>query len=553
MRVFAFLLLLLPASWSFAQTLRWVTFTDKGPEAAALLARPGLFLSPEAIARRHAAGINHDFSDLPVYRPYLQALQQEGGKILMVSRWFNAALVEGSEAVFDNNQPFLIAAQPIMKVQSRLASLEAQDEEAWNYGQATLQLEMLGLPDFHAKGFDGKGVRIAVLDAGFPGVDTLTAFASLRQRQGIVHTWDFVDDTANVYGAAAHGTRVLSTMAAWKPGEIIGSAPGAAYLLFRTEDARREIQVEEFYWLAAVERADSLGVDLIHSSLGYNHFQDSPGYEYTDMNGDRAIVTKAADMAAAKGILVVTSAGNEGRSTWRHITAPCDADSILCVGSVTRWHDLSTFSSVGPTADGRIKPDVVAMGTATVTYGPSARTQLSNGTSFAAPITAGLAACLWQAHRHQSNMAIIQAIRLSGDQAGRPDSDYGYGIPNVIQADSLLRSNVDLFSLTIAQRSKPARGQAALEARPQPAAEGARLSWRWDALNVIVTLPAFDQQVSKIRVQRGRDLVLVNPNTLKREGPELWFDTERWLPGEYEIVIEALDWQEKVTFSVPRG
>ncbi len=547
------------SSQALAQTHLWVSFTDKGFRAIEALAHPEAFLSEAALARRAKMGIAISRRDLPVSVCYTQELRRHSGRVVMTSRWFNAVLVEAarSDLAAIRSLPFVASVQPVLGHGMTLTAVTTTEEpaEPLSYGRSAFQLQMLGLPDFHERGFTGQNIRLAILDAGFPGVDTLAAFDSLRTRGGILATYDFVDDTSWVFHASAHGTRVLSTISTHLPDQIVGAAPMADVMLFRTEDARRETQIEEFHWVRAVETADSLGVDIIHSSLGYNKFQDSPGYVYEDMDGDKAIVTRAADWAAQRGILVVTSAGNEGRNSWRYITAPCDGDSILCVGSVTRWHDLSSFSSIGPTADGRIKPDVVAMGTSTTTVGPTPRIQLSNGTSFAAPIIAGFSACLMQAHPEASNMELIQAIRLSSDQAGLPDAEYGYGIPNIVHADSLLNTDEDLYSLTIAQRSKPPRGKQALEEAAQqvsPQAPGA-LGWTWDAYDLLIDLPNPTIRVSEVRIKRGEQFVTPNPEDIIKEGDHIRLKTARWLPGDYTITVDALEFNQMLTVSVPRA
>lgn len=558
MKVVAFLAVFVGCFVSLSgQTYLWITFTDKGAAIETRLVEPDQFLSAEAIARRQLHGIEISPSDFPVESEYVSQVLSFNTSKIMTSRWMNAMLVEGSMTAIPGIRqlPFVKSVQLIGNSFGGITSVDFSSDSEMNYGQASTQLEMLNLPAFHAKGHMGQGMRMAILDAGFPGADTLAVFDSLRARGGILATYDFVEDTAWAYHSSAHGTKVLSTIASYLPGKVVGTAPMVDVMLFRTEDARRELQIEEFYWLEAVEMADSLGVDIIHSSLGYNHFQDSPGYEYNDLDGDKAIVTKAADWAAAKGILVITSAGNEGNKSWKYITAPCDGDSILCVGSVTRWYDRSGFSSVGPSADGRIKPDVVAMGTAATTVGPTPRVQLSNGTSFAAPMVAGFAACVWQANRQKSNMQMIDAIRLSSDQAGLPDSDYGYGIPNAIQADSLLRSGQDLSSLTIVQVRKPARGRAAIEAAQAavPLELEETMSWNWEAYSIMLTLPSPDLQVRRIVVKRGNEFVTTHPNTIRRAGDKVRIDTERWLPGTYQVTVEAIGYKETISVDVPRA
>lgn len=559
MKVVAFLAVFVGCFISLSgQTYLWVTYTDKGPASEHLMSQPSGFLSAEALARRQLHGIQLAPSDLPISSAYVgQTLSLDTRKV-MTSRWMNGMLVEGSMATIPAIKalPFVKSVTAVGNSFGGITAVEYSPEGEMNYGQSSTQLEMLNLPAYHAKGFMGQGIRLAILDAGFPGTDTLSVFDSLRNRGGIVATYDFVDDTTWAYHASAHGTKVLSTIASYLPGKVVGTAPMVDVMLFRTEDARRELQIEEFYWLAAVEMADSLGVDIIHSSLGYNHFQDSPGYEYEDLDGDKAIVTKAADWAASKGILVVTSAGNEGNKSWKYITAPCDGDSVLCVGSVTRWSDRSGFSSIGPSSDGRIKPDVVAMGSAATTVGPTPRVQLSNGTSFAAPMVAGFAACVWQANRQKSNMQMLDAIRLSSDQAGLPDSDYGYGIPNAIQADSLLRTGQDLSSLTIVQVQKPPRGREAIEAAQTTVEDDdgeETMDWNWEAYSIIITLPSPGLQVRQIVVKRGDEFVTTHPDHIRRAGDKVRINTERWLPGTYQVTVEAIGYKETISVDVPRA
>lgn len=539
-----------------AQSRFWVEFTDKGPQAAQRLQQPEMFLSAASLSRRQAQHIPVTYSDLPVESMYVNGVLNCGVTHEMSSKWLNGTVIQGSYAqvLLIESLPYVRRVRPLGPSEGGITSADSEGETL-NYGQSIRQLKMLNLPSLHDQGFRGQGMRIAVIDAGFPGVDTLEVFDSLRTRGGILDTYDFVEDTTWAYTASSHGTRVLSTISTYLPGKIVGAAPEASVLLYRTEDARREVQMEEFYWVAAVERADSVGVDIIHTSLGYNKFQDSPGYEYEDLDGNKAIITTAGDMAAGKGILVITSAGNEGNKRWKYITAPCDGDSILCVGSVTRWNDRSSFSSVGPAADGRIKPDVVAMGTATTTAGPTPRLQLSNGTSFAAPIVAGMSACIWQANRSKSNVEIMDAIRLSSDQAGLPDSDYGYGIPNAAGADSLLKTGQDLSSLTIVQASRPPRGREAIEAAQLARADRTpeEPEWTWEAYKLIIPLPEGETNVSKVIIKRGDQFVTTDDDSIEQVGQQVRIDTEIWLPGLYEITVETISSKLVLEVQVPRA
>jgi hypothetical protein len=259
----------------------------------------------------------------------------------------------------------------------------------------------------------------------------LSAFSHLFQNEQLKGTYDFVLKQQDVYGADAHGTAVLSTIAAYAPGEMIGTAYAADYLLLRTEDAATEHTIEEINWLLAAEYADSAGADVINSSLGYTTF-DSPSssYSYQDMDGNTSLVSRAADMAAATGILVVVSAGNEGNKPWKYIAAPADADSVLTVGAVDSLGTKAAFSSFGPTADGQVKPDVVAMGQRTYVLSTGGSVVQSNGTSFSGPVVAGFAASLWQANHGRTNMQMIELLRQIGSNATSPDNSIGFGIPN---------------------------------------------------------------------------------------------------------------------------
>ena len=450
-----------------AQDHMWVFFTDKGHEVEQQLTEPTHFLSPVAIARKTAAGISIGVSDLPVNTAYLAELQAFCPQIVSTSRWLNAAVVPmDSDWGAILNLPFVRGVKAVGRlVQTETTpgheGPEINDVNSpFLYGRARHQNDMLKVDALHQQGMTGTGVRIAIFDAGFSGADTIEVFDSLRSRNGILAVYDFVGEDTDPYHSSAHGTQVLSTIAANLPGKMVGTAPHVEVVLARTEDPRGETQQEEHNWVKAMEWADSIGVDIIHSSLGYNRFDDeAESYEYEQMDGNTAIISKAADMAASRGIIVTVSAGNEGSNSWRYITAPCDADSVLCIGSVDRYQKHSLFSSIGPSADGQVKPDVVAMGSRATVASSNNRISTSNGTSFSSPTVAGMVACLRQAHPDRSNMEIIQAIRLSGDQYNFPDEKYGYGIPNAQIADSLLKEVKDLSTVKRTMEGKPARGR----------------------------------------------------------------------------------------------
>ncbi|WP_162426281.1 S8 family serine peptidase [Pontibacter pudoricolor] len=409
--------------------------------------QPEKFLSAKAVSRRQRQQIPVLERDLPVNPAYVQTLKSTGIDVWYTSRWFNAVIVRGTaeQLAQVNALPFVknsrsldIISGPsaggtlsLNDIPGKAAANTASLLAPGDYGLAYHQANMLGATNLHEAGYHGEGMTIAVLDAGFPGVNTIPAFAHLYQNNQVSGTYDFVTRSENVYGANSHGTSVLSTMAAYLPDKMIGTAYKANYLLLRTEDAPTEHNIEEVNWLVAAEYADSAGADVINSSLGYTTF-DAPSvsYSYDQMDGNTTIVARAADFAAATGILVVTSAGNDGNKAWKYISSPADADSVLTVGAVDSLGVVAAFSSRGPTADGRIKPDVVALGANAYVLNSSGTVVKSNGTSFSGPIMAGFATTLWQANLTKTNYEIIQLIRQLGSKASNPDNTLGYGIPN---------------------------------------------------------------------------------------------------------------------------
>jgi subtilisin family serine protease len=289
-------------------------------------------------------------------------------------------------------------------------------------------------------GFNGEGILIAVLDGGFANAENISSLETIRNRMGIKGTFDFVNNTEFVYDYHNHGTAVLSILAGSLPGSIEGTAQAADYWLLRTEDTGSEFPVEEDFWTAGAEFADSVGADIISSSLGYYIFDDPTlDYKYTDMDGDRTFVTRASDIAASKGILIVNSAGNERNKPWIHIIAPSDGDSVLAVGAVDGDKIISSFSSAGPSFDKRIKPDVVSQGVSVPVQVQESVVERSNGTSFSCPLISGMCACIMQAVPSASNTDIVAALHSASDKYLFPDSLYGYGIPDIASAISQLQ------------------------------------------------------------------------------------------------------------------
>lgn len=444
----------------FAQNRYVVFFTDKNNSPYSVSA-PLAFLSQRAIDRRANQGIAITTHDLPVNPSYVSGLTAAGATVMNTSRWFNSATITVSNPSVINTinaLPYVLnslnvgrvgisPSHPVKKFDESFLRSAAfvttipQRTASFNYGTSFNQVAMLKGDIMHLNGYTGNGMLIAVLDAGFPGVDVMPAFDSIRNSGRILATWDFVDNNAMVYDDSNHGTMVLSTIGGNVPGEIIGTAPHASFLLLRSEDAPTEYIIEEYNWASAAEYADSAGADIINSSLGYTRFDDpNQDHSYNDLDGNTTPVSRAARMAARKGIVVCNSAGNEGNNSWFHISAPSDADSILGVGAVDASSVYVTFSGKGPAADGRIKPDVAAQGYQTIVADPwnGFGVMPANGTSFSSPLMAGMVATLWQCNPNATNMQIINAIRQSGNQASNPDSLLGYGIPDFTIACMIL-------------------------------------------------------------------------------------------------------------------
>lgn len=421
--------------------------------------QPQAFLSARALQRRTRQGIAVLPRDLPVTPAYAtQVRNTTGVRLLYTSRWFNAAVVECNAAALAQlrNLPFVRTATTLNRTAAPSLPTSTPGPQAAtaaprttatpaDYGDAYWQAEMIGAVAMHNAGYRGEGMQIAVFDAGFPGVDQMQAFAPMRQEGRLLSTFDFVDKDRDVFEKNYHGTLTLSTMAASQPGHFIGTAPKASFHLCITEDVNSEHPIEEANWLIAAEYADSLGVDVISSSLGYTTFDfPSPSHTYAELNGRTAIVSRAAAVAARVGILVVNSAGNDGNNVWRHIGAPADADSVLTVGSVDSLRNYSYFSSVGPTADGRIKPNLVARGGNAAGLSPGNGILRGIGTSYACPILAGMATGFWQANPTLTAQQVLMWLQRSGSQANQPDNELGYGVPNFVQAYNLANPNAPL-------------------------------------------------------------------------------------------------------------
>lgn len=448
MKKITFLLLIFSSFIASAQEDAWVYFIDK-PDAAYYFANPLEMLSQRALDRRNAQNIPLDNKDVPIAVSYInQVTTSVGITVKAKSKWLNALHIRGTVANIQNleNFPFVdhvdFANRTLNSI-GRVARTTNFSNENKNldtqinyaYGTSANQIQMLNGHLLHQQNYTGSGKIIAVLDAGFPGVNTATPFQRLRINNQILGGYNFVGRSTNFYTGGSHGTMVLSTMGGYFANQLVGTAPDAFYYLFITEDVADENPVEESYWVEAAEMADSLGVDIINTSLGYFTY-NNPSYSHTypEMNGTTAFISRGADIAFSRGMICVVSAGNSGDSVNPYISAPADAVNALTVGAVTASRNYANFSSIGPSSDGRVKPDVMAQGQASVISDASGNIGVANGTSFSAPITAGMVASFWQALPNKTNAQIMQLIKKSAHLYTNPNAQFGYGIPNFNQA-----------------------------------------------------------------------------------------------------------------------
>lgn len=446
MRIFClWCVLMVWAAVAFAQsdTLKYrVYFTDKSVTEFDL-SKPEAFLSEKSLLRRQRQQLSVDSTDLPVCSRYLRQLEEKGARIVLTGKWLNFATVSFNDTALVRQ----LAALPF--VRSLRLVWRASQEADWfmqrdslinrltkvkgeYYGTATRQIHMNAGNRLHEAGFRGQGFTVGVIDAGFQNVDCMEAMQGIH----ILGTRDFVSRSGDYsYESSSHGTAVLSCLGMNRPEYMVGTAPEASFWLLRSEDEASEYPVEEDHWVAAVEFADSVGVDVVNTSLGYYHFDDpAMDYRLSDLNGQVSLMSRQASLMADKGILLVCSAGNSGMGVWKKITPPADADPILTVGAVDKNGVLAPFSSVGNTADGRVKPDVMAVGLDADIIHTNGMQTKANGTSFSSPILCGIAVCLWQACPTLNVRQLIDLVRQSGDRSQSPDNIYGYGIPDFWKA-----------------------------------------------------------------------------------------------------------------------
>ncbi|GAB4229018.1 MAG: S8 family serine peptidase [Ekhidna sp.] len=439
-------------------------FTTNAPQA---------FLSQRSIDRRNKHGIAITEEDLPVHPGYVQSLREEEVDVFFTSRWLNGALVQthtnkiaGIEALDFVDSVRLIAEGPRLRYKKQQVAPPASfDTPPGMTGDSNIQLGMIGGLFMHSEDIKGQGMIIAVLDNGYTGVNRFEPFEHVWENNQIIATKDFVENSGNVFQYGSHGTAVFSIIGAkyeTDTTEFIGVAPEASYVLCVTEDNKAENTIEEYNWLLGAEFADSVGADVINGSLGYRLFDIAEhNYDYDDLDGNTAVVALAAQLASEKGMVVVVSAGNEGDnlSGWRYITSPADAAGALTVGSVDVNFERSLFSSIGPTSDGRIKPDVAAFGNGTTVMRGNGLIERGSGTSFASPVIAGLAACIWQINPERTSWEIISALKKSGHQSEKPDTLLGHGVPNYIYAKEVKALNInDILADKVSIYPNPFRG-----------------------------------------------------------------------------------------------
>lgn len=422
-KLISFLAIALLATGASAEqdTLKYrISLKDKAATEYSLK-KPEKYLSAKAIERRRKQNLPIDSTDLPVCRKYIDEIRKQGVKIVVTGKWDNFVTVSCNDTTLIDRiaaLPFVLSTEKVwISPGAGKPSMATERDSVLNqptihpdsiYGRAITQIQMSNGDKLHEAGFKGQGMTIAVIDAGFHNVDKITAMQNIR----ILGTKDFVNQQADIFAESSHGMSVLSCIGMNRPDIMTGTAPEASFWLLRSEDEYSEHLVEQDYWSAAVEFADSVGVDVINTSLGYYSFDDkSKNYKYRDLDGRHALMSRQASHIADKGMILVCSAGNSGAGSWKKITPPGDADNVLTVGAIDKRAVLATFSSVGNTADHRVKPDVVAVGVGSDVIRTDGNQGRANGTSFSSPIMCGMVTCLWQACPTLTAKEVIELVR----------------------------------------------------------------------------------------------------------------------------------------------
>ncbi|MBI9060911.1 MAG: S8 family serine peptidase [Marinilabiliaceae bacterium] len=429
------------SSFAFGQADGYfISFTDKN-NTPYTISNPEAFLSERAIERRSKQNIAINEQDLPVAPAYIDSLKKLGIQVKHTTKWLNGAIVFSDNANLMDTLDRVSFIKYVEKTKSSTTRKAIHNKfestspaktksSELSYGESWDQVRTVKGQLLHQEGYRGSGMHIAVIDAGFYDADVLPAFQHLYENDQILGTKDFVSPTTNIYQQHYHGMKVLAIIGGLINDEYVGTAPEASFWLLRSEDAATEFPIEADYWICAAEFADSAGVDVINTSLGYSQFDDaSMNYSYQDLDGSSRI-SSAAQIAASKGIVIINSAGNEGNSPWYYVSTPGDAKDVLTIGAMAVDSTQANFSSFGPTSDGRTKPDITAMGVSVATQGTNGAIERGNGTSYSSPVITGLTACLWQALPDLTAAEIRDLIIKSGHQYAQPDNASGYGIPN---------------------------------------------------------------------------------------------------------------------------
>ena len=445
----------------------WVFFADK-ENVEVSLADPILIMTQEAIDRKELHGTAIDERDVPVNENYITQIKNATGiTVRSKSKWMNCVYIIGSQPNIESllDLSFVTNVEyadkslnlfPGAPIENKFSLEEAGQNVIYNYGAATNQIEMLSGDYLHELDYSGEGMIVAVLDAGFPSIDTNPGFQKMRDENRILGTYDFEARTENVDGTSSHGFVTSSDIGGFLQNEFVGTAPQASFYFFVTEYTPSETPVEEAWWVEALERSDSLGVDVVNTSLGYRGF-DNPNYDHTyeDLDGQTTFSARGANIAFDKGMILVTSAGNGGNTSFPTVGTPGDSPGTLTVGAVNSNGIYVAFSSIGPTVDGRVKPDVMAQGSNAAVINTGGNIDFSSGTSFSSPIMAGVITCLWQSRPDVPNGHIMQIVRESANLYNNPTDQMGYGIPNFENAyvalqelgleDDFLMSNFALY------------------------------------------------------------------------------------------------------------
>jgi len=451
-KYFLFVTIIFLLNKASASEKMWIYFTDKDNSGQ------NITLDDKAIQRRLKVDIKDTWYDRPVAQSYIAVMEELGAVIHNKSRWLNAVSITSDINIINEISllPFVKKTVPVAvykKNKREFSQLQSSRKlsviDSLDYGYAQEQIEQINCHTAHQAGYTGQGVRVLILDTGFN--TERSVFDSLT----IIDEWDFINNDGNTENEANdyssqhnHGTMVFSTLAGYDPGNLIGPAFGAEFLLAKTEDVTNESQVEEDNYVAALEWGEQLGADIMSSSLGYLDW-----YSYCDMDGNTGVTTIAVDIATSLGMLCITSAGNWGTSSpppnpcdtlYYYISAPADADSVISVGAVNSNGEIASFSSHGPTYDGRIKPEVCARGVST--WGVNANSdsyRTGSGTSLSAPLVSGAAAVILSAHSDWTPMQVRQAMMMTADRVDNPDNNYGYGVIDVMAAIDYETSSIN--------------------------------------------------------------------------------------------------------------